>query len=194
MPLTQRLVEVEVTRRREVVPNWPWDFSAVSGPIFTLFVSLALRISSPIRLWPLCTDWSKSGTFKSAIPFLKLYHWVVEQNQSVFPQIMRSREGRYKVRVKWLVGYLWIGAVPWLLSFFFHTKREDKRANFSWGSSRKVRPRISAELGTNFSRGRVSKNANSKGRPFLVLFSTFCHGRASKNPAQIARLSQVQFW
>ena len=203
MPLTQRLVEVEVTRRREVVQNWPWDFSAVSGPIFKLFVSLALRISSPIRLWPLRTDWSKSGSFKSTIPFLKLYHLVVkEQNQSVFPQMKRSREAKVTKRS---------GSSDWSdicgldprsataqftrrrtsrkrkfsFSLFFCTKREEKRTRFSRGSSWKVRPQISAKLGMNFSRGRVSKNANAKGRPFLDLFSTFCHGRASKNPAQV---------
>ena len=52
------------------------------------------------------------------------------------------------------------GQVKKMFLSFVYTKRDEKRTRFSRGSSRKVRPRISAELGTNFSRGLVSKNAN----------------------------------
>ena len=69
-----KLVEIEVTRIGEVFPNWPLSFSAISGSFLTFRVPLAPRIMSPIWLWPLRTDWLKSRTFQSAVPFLKLYH------------------------------------------------------------------------------------------------------------------------
>ena len=56
---------------REVVSNWPWHFSAISGPIFKVFASLPLRISRPIWFWSLLTDWLSSrklGSSRSSLP------------------------------------------------------------------------------------------------------------------------------
>ena len=78
------LVEVEVTRGGEVVPNWPLSFSAISGLFFKLFASLALRKSRPVLFWPLRTDWSRLrqlGSARSSLtdlwisrPFLGLFN------------------------------------------------------------------------------------------------------------------------
>ena len=66
MTFADGLVEVEVTRGSEVVPNWPLSFSAISGPIFKLFASLLLRISRPIRIRPLHKDILRSTSLGSA--------------------------------------------------------------------------------------------------------------------------------
>ena len=182
MTFVHRLVEIEVTRIGEVFPNWPLSFSAISGSFLTFRVPLAPRISSPIRLWPLRTDWSKSGTFESARCRTRAFflRW---RGHAKDTKRSGSNDRSDICGLESLPAGA--GQIKKMFLSFVYTKRDEKRTRFSRGSSRKVRPRISAELGTNFSRGLVSKNANSKGRPFLVLFSTFCHGRASKNPALV---------
>ena len=188
MTFAHKLVEIKVTRIGEVFPNWPLSFSAISGSFLTFRVPLAPRISSPIRLWPLRTDWSKSGTFESARCRTRAFflRW---RGHAKDTKRSGSNDRSDICGLESLPAGA--GQIKKMFLSFVYTKRDEKRTRFSRGSSRKVRPRISAELGTNFSRGLVSKNANWKGRPFLVLFSTFCHGRASKNPAQFCFCTSI---
>ena len=46
--------------------DWPWSFSAISGPIFKFFASLPLRISKAIWIKPFCRHIFKLMSFRLA--------------------------------------------------------------------------------------------------------------------------------